>query len=322
MRKPLSGFMEETYKMKKIVIKFGGSNLKTKEDVTRIIRVISHYQTEVVIVVSALYGVTDILTKTIEDVPRAQEAVGHIKTSLMEMHRRIVTWYIDDRDYNKSVIKKIKERIDKLEHYLLGVHYLGETPDFVRDVVLSYGERLSSLLLTAILNYKGIACEEVLPEQLGLLTNGEYGNAVVDFAAAEKNLQEHLSAPKRFIVPGFYGISPGSRVTLLGRGGSDYSAAAIGRCIDAASVDLWKDVDGFMSADPRIVDKAVSIKSLTYREAAELSYFGAQILHPRTFGPLLDKQIPLRLFNIERVAPAAKPTPPLRGTPPLEGTSR
>lgn len=286
--------------MKKIVIKFGGSNLRTKEDVARIIRVISNYQTPVVIVVSALFGVTDILVKTTREVPREQKAVGRIKRSLMEMHRRVITLYIENPEYKKRAEKKISERIDKLEHYLLGVHYLGETPDFVRDVVLSYGERLSSLLLASILKYKGIDCEEILPEQLGLVTNGEYGNAVVDFSAAEKNLKKYLSEPRRYIVPGFYGISSDNRVTLLGRGGSDYSAAAIGRCIDAASVDLWKDVDGFMSADPRIVEKPVSVDSLTYREAAELSYFGAQILHPRTFGPLMDKQIPLRLFNIKK----------------------
>ncbi len=293
--------------MKKIVIKFGGSNLRTKEDVARIIKVISGCQTAVVIVISALYGVTDALLKTIRQAPGDREVIRRIKRSLMAAHLRIATLYIDKPEHKKTVVKKIKDRVNTLEKYLLGIHYLGEAPDFVRDLVLSYGERLSSLLLTSILNSRGLTCEEVLPEQLGLVTNGEYGNAEVDFAAAEKNLKEYLSGPKRYIVPGFYGISPNCRVTLLGRGGSDYSAAAIGRCIGAASVDLWKDVDGFMSADPGIVKNPVSINSLTYREAAELSYFGAQILHPRTFEPLMDKKIPLRLFNIKNFSGKGEP---------------
>lgn len=293
--------------MKKTVIKFGGSNLKTKEDVRRIIEVISLYKTPLVIVISALYGVTDNLEKTIREVRKDQDKIGRIKRALQEAHRRIVNLYIDDPVYRKKVLQRIKDRINELGKYLLSVHYLGEAPDFVRDVVLSYGERLSSLLLTSILNYRGVVCEEVLPEKLGLVTNGEYGNAVVDFSAAEKNLKKYLSEAKRYVVPGFYGMSPDNRVTLLGRGGSDYSAAAIARCIDADSVDLWKDVPGFMSADPRIVESPVSIKSLTYREAAELSYFGAQILHPRTFAPLMEKKIPLRLYNINNFSRHGKP---------------
>lgn len=96
-------------------------------------------------------------------------------------------------------------------------------------------------------------------------------------------------------------------MTLLGRGGSDYTAAAIARCIDAASVDLWKDVPGFMSADPKLVANAAAVKRLAYNEAAELSYFGARILHPRTFEPVMDKQIPVRLFNIGRFCEKLEP---------------
>ena len=293
--------------MKKIVVKFGGSNLKTKSDISKLIHVIKSYDVPIVIVISALYGITDILIQTIQEVKREEEAINRIKKILMDSHSQIITQYIKHSDYQQEILKKIKKRINELEKYLLGVHYLGEIPDFAKDMVLSYGERLSSLVLQSILVYMKIDCEELLPEKIGLFTDGEFGNATVDFSLSEKNVKKNLSGSKTFIVPGFYGISIDSKVTLFGRGGTDYSAASIARCIHASSVDIWKDVPGFMSADPKIVDNPIVIEKLSYREAAELSYFGARILHPRTFEPVMDEKIPIRLFNINNLSKQIQP---------------
>jgi aspartate kinase/aspartokinase/homoserine dehydrogenase 1 len=166
--------------------------------------------------------------------------------------------------------------------------------------------------LTAILNFLNIPCIECLPEELGLFTNGEYRNASVNFFLAEEAVGKCLSGNHAYVVPGFYGISPDSKVTLLGRGGSDYTAAAIARCIDAASVDLWKDVPGFMSADPKLVRNPIHIDKLTYSEAAELSYFGARIIHPRTFEPVMEKKIPVRLFDINNYSNTLEPVTTIR----------
>lgn len=294
-------------KTKKIVVKFGGSNLKRKEDFTKLIRVVKLYEQPIVIVVSALYGVTDILVDALWRVKSDEHAIPGIKKSLLDTHRPIMDLYIEDTGIREEASITVNQRVDELEKYLRGVHCLGEIPNFVEDRVLSYGERLSSFVLCAILKDKNLPCSEGLPENLGLFTNGEYRNAAVDFSLSEKEVKQYLSGDNIYIIPGFYGISPEAKVTLLGRGGSDYTAAAVARCIDAASIDMWKDVPGFMSADPKLVENPRVIDRLTYDEAAELCYFGARIAHPRTFEPAAAKKIPVRLFNINDFSEELKP---------------
>jgi bifunctional aspartokinase / homoserine dehydrogenase 1 len=291
----------------KIVVKFGGSNLKKKEDIFSLIRAVEFYNQPIVIVVSALYGVTDQLINGLNKVTLSESAICRIKDELIESHRQVIELYIKDSTSRSKVISHLEQRVEELEKYLRGIHCLGEIPEFVADRVLSYGERLSSLVLAAILNERQIDTKEILPEDLGLFTNGEYRNATVDFALSEQAVSQGLAGNQNYIIPGFYGLSPQSKVTLLGRGGSDYTAAAIARCINAQSVDLWKDVPGFLSADPKLVDNPSVIHQLTYNEAAELSYFGARIAHPRTFEPAEAKQIPVRLFNINDFTPQLEP---------------
>lgn len=298
--------------MKKVVVKFGGSNLKQKEDISKLIRVVTLYRQPIIIVISALYGVTDSLVKAVRQVKKDEKAIADLKGSLLETHDQIIDLYIDEGEPGDTVKRKVRARVEELEKYLLGIHYLGEIPDFVEDRVLSYGERLSSLVLTAILDFNHIPCRECLPESLGLFTNGEYRNAAVDFSISREKVKERLSGNGICVVPGFYGISRDSRVTLFGRGGSDYTAAAIARCIDADSVDLWKDVPGFMSADPKLVENPTVIHHLAYNEAAELSYFGAYILHPRTFEPVAETKIPVRLFNINDFSEDLEPVTVIR----------
>jgi aspartate kinase/aspartokinase/homoserine dehydrogenase 1 len=304
-------------KTKKIVVKFGGSNLKQKEDISKLISVVDRYSNngrQVIIVISALYGVTDILVKAIQEVKTDEKAISGLKENLLDAHCRIVDLYIGNGDSKQGhvVRHKINKRVEELEKYLRGIHYLGEIPDFVEDRVLSYGERLSSLVLTSILDFKGIPCRERLPENLGLLTNGEYRNATVDFSLSQEEVERSLSGENICVIPGFYGMSRDSKVTLFGRGGSDYTAAAIARCIDAESVDLWKDVPGFMSADPKLVKNPTVVRHLAYDEAAELSYFGARIIHPRTFEPVTEKKIPIRLFNINDFSEDLEPVTVIR----------
>ncbi len=293
--------------MSKIVVKIGGSNLKDIDSVNKVIRTIKQYNQPLIIVVSAFYGITGQLIDMLHNVQTDRDRIDWLTNFLSEMKMKIINDYIDDEVLREKTFIVIKDRLQKLEYYLLGVHYIGETPKFIEDVVLSYGERLSSYILSSILQYHNIDCEEILPEQLGLYTDGEYGNATVNFEKSEKIVKVNLAPDKTFIVPGFYGISMEKKVTLLGRGGSDYSAAAIARCIDAEFLDIWKDVDGFLSADPKIIDNPEKIETLTYTEAAELAYFGAKILHPRTIEPLMDRGIPIRIFNIEKSDDINKP---------------
>jgi len=293
--------------MNRRVIKFGGSNLKSKEDIAKLIHAVKGYEKPPVIVISAFFGVTNYLYDGLNTV---RTEAGHIKVMkdfLEQLKIESLESNIEDVTFRQKLFEQIKERIEQLEKFLLGVHYIGDIPDYMEDKILSYGERLSSLLLSGLLNYNGIKSEEKLPEYIGLITNGYAKNGTVDFSASGKLLKANLNEQMVQVIPGFYGVSPEGKINLLGRGGSDYSAAAIASCIDAESLDIWKDVNGYMSADPKIVKNAKRIEFLDYTEAAELSYFGARILHPRAVEPLEEKNIPLRLFNIEKVYTDRKP---------------
>jgi aspartate kinase/aspartokinase/homoserine dehydrogenase 1 len=181
------------------------------------------------------------------------------------------------------------------------------------DQILSYGERLSSLLISELISNEGIECLEALPEDIGLITTGEYNNASVDFDQAEPLVQKALNEKITFVIPGFYGVSQQNQVNLFGRGGTDYSAAAIASCIHAGALYIWKDVSGFMSADPRFIKGARNLATLTYNEAAELAYFGAKILHPRTVEPLMKKNIPVYLFSTGEDTGILKPVTVING---------
>ncbi|HEU5437376.1 MAG TPA: aspartate kinase [Telluria sp.] len=292
--------------MKKIVVKFGGSNLRRPEDIDRLVNVVQTYQRPLVLVVSAFFGITNAL---IACVKAAREGAGTLSAlaesrdytlTLRAMKREILEANITDPAERGRAELAVNARLDQLERFLTGIHYIGDVPDFVNDVILSYGERLSSLLLTAVLQSRGIQAREALPEDIGLTTDGIFGNAACDFDASIGPVSTALSGDGVVVVPGFYGVSRDGKTTLFGRGGSDYSAASIARCIGAESLDVWKDVDGFLSADPGAVASPHSITRLHYLEAAELSYFGAKILHPRTIEPLFDQAIPIRILNITR----------------------
>ena len=289
------------------MVKFGGSNFKAAGDMAKILKAVRLYDEPPVIVVSAFYGITNELIAVMDSAAQDETEIRRMTDRLKTMKRESLETHIDDPIAREAVYKQLRSRLDKLSRVLLGTHYIGEIPPFVRDRILSFGERLSSLIVAAVLEYHGIPAIERLPEDIGLITDGEEGNAAVDFTASEKSVAAGLPVDKVCVIPGFYGISPDGRITLLGRGGSDYSAASVARCIKAEALDVWKDVDGYLSADPKSVKNTRRIARLGYSEAAELSYFGAHILHPRTVEPLEDRSIPVRIFNIDNIGDKLTP---------------
>ena len=292
--------------MKKIVVKFGGSNLRQPQDIDRVVNVVQTYNRPLVLVVSAFYGITNALIGCVQ---AAKEGAGtkaalaesrNYTLTLRALKKEIVEANIQDVAHRDRTEKALGERLNQLDRFLTGIHCIGDVPTFVNDAILSYGERLSSLLLTEVLLSRGIAAREALPEDIGLITDGVFGNSACDFEASTESVAKALEGNEVIVVPGFYGVDREGKTTLFGRGGSDYSAASIACCIGAESLDVWKDVDGFLSADPGTVTTPRSISQLNYLEAAELSYFGAKILHPRTVEPLFDQDIPIRILNITR----------------------
>ena len=293
--------------MPKAVVKFGGSNLKCKEDIGRIIQVVKNYKEPVVIVVSAFYGITNFLIDAL-DKARHDELVAKNTTAyLLHLKKETLELQIKDANLINKIISDIGVLLDELERYLHGIALTGDASKALEDHVLAYGEKISAVFLAAILNNEGIETRVAFPETIGLITDGEFGSASVDFVKSTAKVRESLGQELVYVVPGFYGVSPDGKTTLFGRGGSDYSAAAIARCIGSPSLDIWKDVNGFLSADPKTVDNPVQIEKLTYNEAAELAYFGAKILHPRTVEPLSAPHIPIRILNIYGDSDVSKP---------------
>ncbi len=288
--------------MKKVVAKFGGSNLREQKDILKLVKVIKAYNRPMVVVVSAFYGITNHLIRSLAMVKGNEDQINELTGFLLAMKESVIKENFSDEKAASATLLKVEQRVRELGRYLTGINYIGEIPDFMEDRVLSYGERLSSLILADILCAHGVDAEEALPEDMPLVTDGTFGNGTVDYELSTQGVKRRLSKDKVYVVPGFYGVSDLGKINLLGRGGSDYSAAALARCLDAQSLDVWKDVDGFMTADPKLVRNPRLVKSLTYTEAAELSYFGAGILHPRTVEPLREFDIPINIANINTFA--------------------
>lgn len=293
--------------MSRTVLKFGGSNLKTAGDIKNIVNAVRSYKNPPVVVVSAFFGITDKLIGELQKNVFGNHYSGKFIETVKKVHKDALIQFVMDKGILKEALNKLDERAARLKKLFTGVSYISEASPSIKDEVLSYGERLSSLVLASVLKANKIYCEEALPENIGFITDGEYENASVDYALSTKNLSKSLKADRVYVVPGFYGISKQGKTNLLGRGGSDYAAASIARCIQAASLDIWKDVDGFQTADPKLVQEAVTIPRLNYTEAAELAYFGAKILHPRTVEPLTEKKIPVRILNINNAGKGLKP---------------
>ena len=293
--------------MPKAVVKFGGSNLNGKEVIGNIIRVIKKYDAPLVVVISAFYGVTDYLIDSLDKARHDELVAPKTVAYLLNLKKEALRLHIEDELVINRILSEIEVLLNELGRYLQGIALTGDASPALEDHILAFGEQISAVFLAGILNYEGIETRVAFPETIGLITDGEFGTASVDFVRSTAKVREALADDLVYVVPGFYGLSPEGKTTVFGRGGSDYAAAAIARCIGALSLDIWKDVNGFVSADAKTVDNPVQIKQLTYNEAAELAYFGAKILHPRTVEPLSAPHIPIRIFNIYSDSDVEKP---------------
>lgn len=287
-----------------IVLKIGGSNLRDADSLQQIFKLIKSYKQPVILVVSAFNGLTDKLFEFVRQSGKDKDSIQYFLSELQARYDPIVL---------EEVLTTYHSRLSRLEDLLLGSSLIGGVPDFIEDEIVSFGERFSSLIISAYLRQRGVNAKELLPEDIGFATNGSFHNASVDFEKSAPGFQ-NLDLSVSYVVPGFYGMSPDNKITVFGRGGSDYSAAAIAACIRASSLDVWKDVDGYLSGDPERVSNPKKIQRLSYTEAAELSYFGAKILHPRTVEPLKSLEIPIRIFNFKQTG--SEPVPfTIIGTP-------
>jgi len=289
------------------VAKFGGGCLRNDKDFLRVVDILRQERSSpTIIVVSAICGITDALYNGITFALNSESSIPQTVIRLKTKHYEIIETSIMDHSRRDSMQRIIDDKIQRLERLLYGVAYTGEVTDSVRVMILSQGERLSATILSGILEDNGIPSIPMESENIGLQTDEQFENATANLAVVQSNLQQYLiPVIEQGMIPvitGFFGCNAAGKPTSFGRNGSDYSAAVIARAMNADSLDIWKDVNGFHTIDPKITDNARPIAVLSYREAAELSYFGATILHPRTVEPLRDSAIEIRIRNIHSSA--------------------
>jgi len=279
-------------------MKFGGTCLGSNEMMSKVEDVIRAEKDNKVVVVSAVGGVTDRLVGFMESFHSDDEIDAFIK-ELKKIHTKLLP---SDKELHATALKDMKQRFDKLENLLYGVSYTEEITPRTRDLIVSMGERLSSIVMATRLKAKDVSAAFFNADELGIITDGYHGNATADLKECEKNvgpkIRALIKADVTPVVTGFFGISEEGHVTTFGRGGTDYSASVLGRASGASVIEIWKDVDGFMTADPKMAPNARQVEKLSYEEAAELAYFGAKVLHPRTVFPAMEKDIPVAIRNV------------------------
>ncbi|MFW9787341.1 MAG: aspartate kinase [Candidatus Thorarchaeota archaeon] len=286
------------------VMKFGGGCLRSPESFQKVISIVQKEQTErIVLVVSAIYGVTNKLEEASQIALQSEERIQDVVAEIREFHQDIVVNSIENSRHQEEVLSKLEVKLQKLERLLFGVAYTGEISKTVRILILSQGERLSSVILEAVLNNANIEAQAFEADDIGIQTDSVCFNATANLRVTQRNLTEHLTPLLEEgtipVITGFFGCTDEGQVSSFGRNGSDYSAAVVAHALNAESVHIWKDVDGFMTADPKIVQNSIRVDTLSYIEAAELSYFGAMILHPRTVEPLAGTRIKIYIRNIK-----------------------
>lgn len=280
------------------VLKFGGSSVANAENIKKVANIIAYKQYGTcIVIVSALGGVTDALIQTGTTASNGQLCYKELLSNIENRHLDTVKDLLPI-SIQSSCLSNVKQKFNELEDICEGVFRLGELSARTMDRIVSYGELLSSIILSHYLNAIQIENEWLDSRKL-IRTNNQFGAAQVNFSTTYQLIQNYIkqSSAKKFIVPGFIAANEEGLTTTLGRGGSDYSAAIFAAAIQAEALEIWTDVSGMMTADPRWVTNAKTIPSTSYREAMELSHFGAKVLYPPTIQPAMQQLIPIWIKN-------------------------
>jgi len=287
-----------------LVMKFGGTSVGSAQcmmAVAEIIREVQKQHPRLVVVVSAMSGVTDHLIGMARAAAEGRmEESEAIQAGLLARHMEVCQHLLTDSDQRRTTCASIAEWMAELKRLCQSIAIMGEVTVRGLDMVAAIGEKLSATILSALLRVQGVPSEYVDASKI-LVTDDHFGAANPLLAETKARLEgrvrplvEHGLVP---VITGYIGATPQGVPTTLGRGGGDYSAAIIGACMGADEVWIWSDVDGILTADPNLVPEARTLEELSYVEAAELAYFGAEVLHPKTIKPLEEQGIPLRIRN-------------------------
>lgn len=279
------------------VLKFGGTSVASPENISKIKDIIADYTGRQIIVVSAFGGITDKLLHASELAKKQDGAYKTVLKGIESRHIETIKTLIPITHQSK-VLSTVKEELNILETLLNGAFFIGEITKKLSDKIVSYGELLSSYIISEYFKSEGVDCAHKDSREL-IVTGTSNGRTTVNVAQTNANCIAYFGVSKHQVVlcPGFISRSESGEATTLGRGGSDYTAALYAAALDANCLEIWTDVSGMYTANPKMVKQAKPIAQLSYEEAMELSHFGAKVLYPPTIQPVLSKGISIRIKN-------------------------
>ncbi|MBS1512929.1 MAG: bifunctional aspartate kinase/homoserine dehydrogenase I [Bacteroidetes bacterium] len=281
------------------VIKFGGSSVASAENINKVVQIVTKKSgtEKLAVIVSALGGITDLLLQCAHLAATGNEAYKNTMQEIESRHLNTVKELLPVTQQS-SVLSAVKKMCNEIEDICNGIYLLGELSDRTKDKIVSYGELLSSQIIAA--RFKAAELDVQWKDSRELIqTDSNFGAALVDFNVTNSNIAAYFSGSNHllFILPGFIATDAHGITTTLGRGGSDYTAAIIAGAVNASVLEIWTDVSGMMTADPRIVTNIKLIPKISYQEAMELSHFGAKVIYPPTIQPVMSKNIPVWVKN-------------------------
>jgi aspartate kinase len=291
-----------------LVMKFGGTSVGSIEAFAAVVKIVGQKVQEqastprpgVVVVTSAMSGVTNLLIEAAHKAASgASAASSAIIETLHQKHRQVIEHFLEGAE-QIALLHQLEERLQELDRMCRGISVLGELTPRGLDLVSGLGERINAPILAAVLRAHGVLAEPVDAVAI-VVTDSIFGGADprMDLTTerSRARLLPLLAAGKTPVVTGFVGATVEGIPTTLSRGGSDYSAGIIGAALGVDEIQIWTDVNGVMTCDPRVVPNARSIRQLSYEEVGELAYYGAKVLHPKTVVPAIQKRIPVRVLN-------------------------
>ncbi len=281
------------------VLKFGGTSVANSENIQKTVEIVQHSvnKNRTFVVVSAMSGVTDLLIEAANLAANQNEEYKE-KLKIIELRHLTSVKEMIPLNEQSAVLSQIKKLCNEIENLCEGIFLINELSERAKDRIISYGEVLSSLLIYEKFKSNKLNVKWV-DARLIIKTNKRFGLAEVDFEQSNKAITAIINAANEdvFIMPGFIASNSEGITTTLGRGGSDYSASIIAAAVNAECLEIWTDVSGVMTADPRFVSNCKVIPRMSYHEAMELSHFGAKVIYPPTIQPVMDKNIPIWIKN-------------------------
>ena len=281
------------------VLKFGGTSVGSAKNIQKAIEIVKNLSQEsnITVVVSAIGGITNKLLNAANKAVAKDDTYKEVFNEIRLIHLDIIDELINSES-NTKVKNVINDRLNTLEKLLEGIYLINELSPKTTDKLLSNGEQMSSYIISEAMKLNDIDVQLKNSQEL-VVTDNDYTNASVLFGATNKKIKNFFDTTNSLVtlLPGFISKSENGEITTLGRGGSDYTAAIIASAIDADELQIWTDVSGMFTTNPKLVKQAKPISHISYQEAVELSHFGAKVLYPPTVQPVLDKKIPIVIKN-------------------------